>query len=461
MDLQKRFLDNCVNKCKIQPGKLLVAVSGGPDSVALLHLLLDVRDHLQIEPVVAHVNHSLRPEAGEDEKFCQQLAAMSGLEIISKTVDTKACASTKKMSIETAARELRYQALQEMASQQGCSDIALGHTANDQAETVLHNLSRGTGLRGLAGMPFRHGNIVRPLLTIYKQEILHYLEEQKIDYCKDSTNDEPIFKRNVIRNEVFPHLQEKMNPKIIEALCRVSTISNETDVFINAMAKSESEKIIKEQNHNKIILDIDRFSSYFSILRKYIIRNNLETLSGLKYRPDFESLSRADEIILSGKIGKRILFSGNWELLIDHDGIVLWNGEREKFDIDCNEKEENEFGGNRIFKYRFLSTLSSPNCVQSHDKFIQYVDSGKVRGNLRIRSKNKGDRFYPLGLRGSKSVSDFFTDHKIPLHKRSEIPIVVCDSGIIWIVGLHLDERFKVTDQTTSFLQLEVEEADT
>ncbi|MFQ5630783.1 MAG: tRNA lysidine(34) synthetase TilS [bacterium] len=460
MNLQERFLDNFVNKCRIQPGRVLVAVSGGPDSVALLHLLLEVHEQLQIEPVVAHVNHSLRQEADDDEAFCRQLTEQRDLLFVVRPVDTKAFAKAEKMSIETAARELRYQALHEMAQEQGCIDILLGHTANDQSETVLHNLSRGAGIRGLAGMPFRHGKIVRPLLTIYKNEILEYLDEHKIAYQKDSTNRELIFRRNVIRHRVMPELEKSLNPQITEAFCRISEISHEAEVFIDAMAKMEMEKVTKEKKAKKIILDIERISGYFPILRKYIIRNSLEALSDSALRPDFDMLSRTDQMIMAGKIGKRVQFSNAWELLIDHDGIVIWNGGQPRFDFICNQNEAFKIGEKRTFKYTFLSTPPSPNRVESHDNFTQYVDANKVKGQLHIRSVKAGDRFYPLGLNGSKSVSDLFTDRKIPLHQRSEVPVVACDAGIVWVVGLHLDDRFKVTNRTNSFLLLEIKEAD-
>ena len=459
MRLAEQFWHNLLTDCKLESGKALVAVSGGSDSVALLHLLLRSPAGFQVEPVIAHVNHQIRDESNADEAFCRKLAESLNLPFVAQKVDVPALAIQPKMSIETAARALRYQALHEMARRHGCAAILLGHTADDQAETVLHNISRGTGVRGLAGMLFRHGMLARPLLNVSKRAILRFLNEQNIAFRVDHTNADVSFRRNRIRHDVLPFLQQNLNPDITGALQRLAANTAEVEAFLQAMANAAQKNATIAQNPNKIILDIDRFSGYFPVLRKYIIRNSLEALSEQEVRQNYEALLRAGQLIEKRQIGKRTTLSGQWELLIDHDGIVIWNGKPRSFAIACHQDEIVYLSEQKTFRYSLLSALPSQKSLTSHGNDIQYVDANAIQGNIRIRSVREGDRFQPLGLKGSKLVNDFFSDRKVPLHKRSSIPVVACATGIIWVVGFQLDERFKVTNRTKSFLKMEFKEA--
>ena len=456
-ELVGRFLECAVTDCRIKPGRILVAVSGGPDSVALLHLLDRCRSELKIEPIVGHVNHQLRREAPADAVYCEKLAQSLQLPFVTRTVDTKAVARARKLSIETAARELRYQALAEMAREMRCSDIAIGHSADDQAETVLFNLARGSGFRGLAGMPFRLGNRVRPLLRLRRTEILHFLKQQHISYRIDASNQNPNFQRNLIRHEVLPYLARCLNPNFAEHLLKISELGGLAESYFQEQAVQALQQIVKGRQQNKIILDIERFWRYFSIVRKYILRNVLEELSGRKIRPDFGMLSRVESLAATGTIGQRIALLQGWEFLIDHDGLVLWDGSRVEFDMAALPGTSIEYRPGQ--KLKIVKRIRSEvDYAAQADARNQYVDADKIAGEIRIRSVRPGDRFVPLGAGGTKKVLDVLADRKVPLHRRRETPLVVCETGIIWLVGQHLDERFKITEQTQTIYHLQIEE---
>lgn len=458
--LMQQFRETAQQKCRIEPGKLLVAVSGGSDSVALLILLHRHRELLAIEPVVAHIDHGLRPESSADAGFVRELANSLQLPFVCRQVRVREAARRRKSSLESAARDLRHQALLELADAQGCHDIAYGHTAGDQAETVLLNLARGAGLRGLAGMPYRFGRRVRPLLDQSRDTLRDFLQAAGISYREDASNRQLHFRRNLIRQQVLPYLESSLNPKMAEVLCRLAAHAAETEAFVQQEAGRALAAAVKETDGSKIVLDIKQFSSYYSLVRKYIIRNSLEMISHRAIRPSTTALSRVDQLITTGHIGKRVRVHPDWEVLIDHDGVVVWDGKPERFEVTCKPGQEVVFEQNRRFKSSIVSPSLDASELKS-DADNQFVDAAKISGELHIRSYLPGDRFFPLGLDGSKRVSDLFADAKVPLHRRHRVPIVACDTGIIWIAGLQLDNRFRLTPHTRHILHLQVQDSKT
>lgn len=449
-----KFLAACRERCRLQGGRVLVALSGGPDSVALVHLLLVYRDRLGIEPIVAHIDHKLRRDSAADADFCRDLAEKWGLAFHVRAIETGSYARTHKLSLETAARELRYQALRAIAQETGAADIAVGHTASDQAETVLHRMVRGTGIRGLAGMAYRTGSLVRPLLGISRKEILAYLQAEKLPFREDATNHDLRFTRNMIRHEILPLLGARLNPRVEEALNRLAMIAGETEAALDHLAEEALHKAVLYRDAQKIILDIHRISSYFSALQKYIIRKGLEEVSEGAVQPDFVDLQQIERLLTRHVIGKRYRFPGNWEVLIDHDGVVLWKNQPVAFDEFLRGSSGRVQVGKSILEWKRLSSKELSPGFQGLAPSTVFIDADRVAGTLRVRTPRRGDRFRPLGLNGSKSLGDYFTDRKIPHHQRPEVPVVVCDRGIIWVVGMHLDARFKLTSRTTSLLQL-------
>lgn len=452
--IEDQFLTALLEKCGAAEQRILVALSGGPDSVALLHLLVATQKLWQGQLFAAHINHKLRAAAEDDALFCSKLCEHLQIPFFTEKVDVRDFSANEKLSIETAARELRYETLDRILREQKCNLLALGHHADDQAETTLGNLLRGTGLRGLAGMPYKFGNRIRPLLGLSQNDLLDFLKEQQISYRKDESNLDTQFKRNKIRHKLLPYLQQEYNPQISDALNKLSQISNHAEDYLVSEAGKALQAMTIEETEFKIVLDIERFWSYFDILQKYALRLAIEKLTSNQIRPNYSDLERIETSLKTNKIGTQIPLHGKWEALIDREVIVFRATTAFNFDmhVEMDGFAEHKDGW-KITATRIDSAGIDPR--NQATRFSQFTDNTKIKGRIRVRSFRKGDFFYPLGLKGKKSISDYFTDRKVALYKRKEIPIVYCDTGIIWIVGHHLDERFKVTSHTNSIIKFE------
>lgn len=290
--LKQKFLNNLIEKCGAYSQRILVAFSGGPDSTALLHLLIRTREKWKGELVVVHVNHSLRQNASDDEAFCRQFCEGYNIPFITRKVNVLRHSKLQKLSIEMAARELRYKALFEVFEKEKCDAVALGHHRDDQVETVLGNIVRGTGLRGLTGMHFQKENKIRPLLDFQQVEILEYLGAENISYRVDESNFETAYKRNKLRHNLLPLLQQKYNPQIADALIKLSRLSHDAEEYIVTQAKEALDIIIIEKTHTKIVLDIDSLRHYFVVLQKYILRLVIEVLTKNQVIPSYSDLDR-------------------------------------------------------------------------------------------------------------------------------------------------------------------------
>lgn len=450
------FLENLVRKCGAQGQRILVAFSGGPDSTALLDLLVTTSAAWGGEIVAAHIHHGLRNSANKDEAFCRRFCSDRAISLFVQHVDIRQYVHQEKVSVETAARELRYRALNRILVEQNCDLLALGHHKDDQAETVLGNLLRGTGLRGLAGMQFRTDKKIRPLLNLYQEEILRYLQAKHLAYCVDESNVDTKYKRNDIRHNLMPLLQKDYNPQIVDGLVKLSQISGEAEEYLMHQAAHAFYHIKTDESPTKIVLDIDGFRSYFGGLQKYILRLVIEKLTCNQVKPSFSDLDRIQAGLGKNKIGTLVPLHGKWEVLIEHDFLVFRPIAKIEFDLQIELGKETHHRS----EWSITATEKKPgfDFLKEAGQNCQFVDQNKIQGNIGIRNMRTGDSFYPLGVGGKKSISNYFTDKKIPQHKRAEIPIVYCDTGIIWIVGHHLDERFKITSQTTSIIQFEFKE---
>ena len=457
--IKKSFLDTLEKKCGASGKRILVALSGGPDSVALLHLLASTRENWRGELAAAHINHQLRPAANKDEKFCHALCEQLDIPLETVQIDVVNFAKAKKLSIETAARELRYRELNKIREKIEFDYLALGHHADDQAETVLGNLVRGTGLRGLAGMPYKYRNRIRPLLKFRSKEILEYLNEQDIEFRIDKTNVDTKFRRNDIRHNLLPQLERKFNPQIRDSLSRLAQISYDAETYLVHQAAVALQEMTIEETPHKIVLDIERFWHYFVVLQKYALRLAIEKISQKGLRPNYNDLERILTCLQANKIGMQVPLHGKWEALIDRDVLVIRETAAPEFnfELQIGSAVRHESGWQIQLSEQLPADIDPRKYATP---YIQFIDHDKITGTIRVRNLQTGDYFYPLGLGGKKSVSDYFTDRKVPLHKRGDIPLVASGDEIIWVTGFHLDERYKISSQTTSILKLEFKDQD-
>lgn len=409
------------NKLLNPDGKVIVALSGGADSVALLHILLS----LHYECVAAHCNFHLRGEESErDELFVRSLCGEWRVPLHVRQFDTEAYARANRLSIEMAARDLRYAWFKELATQMQAQAVAVAHHADDQAETVLMNLVRGAGLRGMCGIPTRNGIVVRPLLCCTRQGIEDYLRTKQIPFVTDSTNAQTDYKRNKFRHIILPAL-EQINPGIRQ------TLAGERDHFagyrqiVQAYMEQAAARIVREKDGR---LHIDTAC----LLREPAPETVLyELLSPYGFNATQTGQLHA---ALEGTPGKRFESATHYAIK-DRTEIII--GRR----TDSGQAAP----GIDISIRPRRATEQFP----AADADVAFFDADKLRSPLSVRHWQAGDVFHPIGLKGKKKISDFFTDCKLDVQQKQEVWLVLSGTEVAWVAGHRIDERFKVGAGTT------------
>lgn len=454
----KKFKNFARERQLIGPGDaLLVAVSGGVDSVVLVDLLRQVQSEWKLRLKIIHLNHGIRgSEADRDEVFVRSLAKQLQIDVIIEKQDVPAYQEEHGLGLEEAAREVRYQFYERILAETGFKRVALGHQKNDQAETILANFLRGAGISGLSGIPVRRGPFIRPLLWASREEILRYAGERKLDFNEDTSNADVGYRRNRIRHELLPYLEKHFNPEIVEHTSQLGAVFSEVESFLIAKARESAENCILLQNQSKIILDIGKFSKYFNIVKKYILRDFLQKMGVESSYLTFKMYETLLSLVSKGTKGRKIPITPDVTILVDHAGLVIQKTQPFQnilLSIEPGQKYTLEEYG-----IHFLSRFSSD--PREFHRFtdnptVEWVDWNLLRGKqLSLRPWRQGDRFFPLGLGGQKKISDFLIDEKIPFHERKQVLVFTANGEIVWVCGFRLDNRFRVTKATKRSLEL-------
>lgn len=454
--LLARFENNLRDWELVAPGQtVVVAVSGGVDSMVLLDLFARIRETWRLHLVVAHLNHALRgEEADRDQAFVKARAGDYGLRMIVGRADVPAYARQHHLSHEAAARMLRYDFLRRTALAAQADRVALGHHANDQAETLLDHLLRGAGLAGLGGMWWRRGILVRPLLDVTRGEILAYACERQLPFCEDSSNADRRIRRNRLRHELLPLLASQYNPRLVQALARACQAMQEADQGLRTLAAQLLTRDGKSEG-GKIVLDIATFLRYLLVLQKYVLWEAVEEVGGERRQLDSRRLERVLRLAKKGRPGSRVSLGSGLEATISGRSLVIGGTAYEPFLLEV------EIGKEVVEPRHGFTFRCGPVAVGEfqaqvgRSRAVEFIDAEQVRGQLRLRSWQPGDRLIPLGMDEAKKVSDVFVDAKVPYHRRRLIPLLECEAGIIWLCGVRLDERFRVTGNTKRVLKLE------
>jgi tRNA(Ile)-lysidine synthase len=455
-DLPGRFRTHLKATNLIEPGeKVLVAVSGGLDSVALLHLLNKLRGEMEIVLEVVHVHHGLRgAEADADLQFTRDLAEKLNLPFHFRRVETRMHAKTHRLSLEESARNLRYQAFDEILKEAGATKLATAHTADDQAETILDHLLRGSGVTGLRGMTPIRGPYIRPLLQFSREELEGFVRDQCIFFREDSSNRDLSFKRNRIRHELLPYLKTHFNPDLVATLANTANILKENESFLVDFAGKAYKSLVSLKN-DEIVLEIKPFLNYFAIVQKYILFCAGVQLGIPRKDWTFKKTERVLEAVASRRIGKRIQINRAFDAYLDHDGLVI--GRRTKsatrINLDLRKQDSVEF---QRFVIRWSIQQTTKNLRFGKNKKVEFVDFDKTGHLVCLRTSLPGDRFIPLNFSGHKKIASLFSDQKVPHRLRKETPILESPNGIAWVGGYGIDDRFKVTSQTKHLLKLEL-----
>jgi len=437
--------------------RVVAALSGGADSTALLVALTQISKKLNFDIIVAHYNHGLRgTRSDKEEKYSQELATKSGLIFVSGKMDFKL--RQKGVSQEDFYRKQRYQFLNKIAEDYNAQKIALGHNIQDQAETVLLNLLRGSGLDGLKGiLPMREGKFIRPLIEVSRAEIVAFLNEAGISYCQDSSNDSNIYLRNKIRSELIPYLKEKFNPKIVENLAQMSEILRQDDDFILNFVQETLKSPYIQNQPDGISLDIDYLKGLAPAIRSRLFKEILESMNPEKNGFSFINIKALERLAQLAESGKRISLPLGIEAKREYDKLILTRDNASLSQVDyeypvnipgiIHVKETN----------RTISIEKIPrDKMDLQNKEKVYLDLDKIQQTIVLRNRRDGDRFQPLGMKGRQKIKSLFINQKISRDKRNEVMLLVDQNSVIWIENMHLSDRVKISPQTKNVLVLEI-----
>lgn len=441
----------------IQKGdKIVVGLSGGPDSVCLLHILSRLKEELDLEIYAAHLNHQIRGiEAQKDAFYISKLCEEMGITFFIKSINVPEYCEKNGVSIEEGARKLRYEMFYEIKNNTRANKIAIGHNLNDQAETILMRMMRGTGLQGLKGIEYiRDGVIIRPILNIERNDIEEYCKQNKLNPRIDKTNLESIYTRNKIRLELIPYMKDNFNSNIIESIVRMGNSLRSDNDYI------ESEALIKFKEVSNIKSDsveinLKPYINLHNSMKVRILRNSIKHILGDANFIDQRHIDDIIELEDESKIDKVINLPRGIYVYRKKNSIILTNKEIVIEEIEfCYNIPSNGF-----IKVKEIGTIIETQVVSINkykrsksDKSCNWFDFNKIKGGIVVRNRRSGDKIKLSG--GSKKIKDLFIDIKIPKEDRCKVPVIADDQGILSVGNFRNSENYKIDEETKEVLKV-------
>jgi tRNA(Ile)-lysidine synthase len=463
-DLRSKVKELITSRKLIRPGDhVLAAFSGGPDSLCLLHVLNELSGELGFKLTACHVDHHLRGKASQaDAAWARQLAQSWGVKLITVNVDVRAHSRKHKLSLETSARELRRAALLETARLSKCNRIATGHNQDDQAETVLMHLIRGSGLSGLSGIPVINGRYIRPLLNCSRDRIEAYLKQHKLAGRKDASNSSPEYFRNRVRHQLMP-LLETYNPRIKRSLSNLAG-NVEHDLEIINIQVEKAFDLCAQSDKSKIAIDLSKFKLYNKGLQHNLLRHCSEQLLGPGLVPDSLHIARAIELLLKGRTGNKVSLLGDISIEKSYGQAVLIKNRPAGSDpvrIPALMSRKLAIQGTTKFgEYSVRAWMADKQDIRNITKCppeLAYFDAAISKGlPLDIVSKSDGDRMIPFWHRSAKKIKEIFIEAKVPQTQRAGWPLVRRGATVVWLCGIRRSNAFPVTSKTKKVLCLEL-----
>jgi len=463
----------------IRPGEtVLIGVSGGPDSVALLHMLNELVPELSLKLAVAHLNHSLRKEADEEAAFVASICDRLGLACHISKVDVFGYRRRHKLSIEAAGRRMRYAFYKSVIEQYGYDKIALGHHADDNAELVLMFLLRGSGPVGFSGIPpVREETIIRPLIRLSRNDIEHYLEAVDLPSISDRSNQDNRFLRNRIRNELIPHLQRSYNPRIIPALNRLSDILRDESNWMAEVTATDYAQVLIAGGKGQCRLSAVSLMRLSTAARRRVIRKAISEVKGDLRRISFAHVEAILGLIASSSQRPVVALPEGLIVRRIDDSICIFADDRRKtarpgvfseksaphfrYRVQRPQSPQHlpivilieEIGWRITFAVMDVAEVGA---VHNTGQGVVFFDIDSLTFPLILRNVQPGDRFTPIGLNGSQKVKKFFIDHKVPQERRWECPVLISGEHIAWLVGHRIADGCKLTPDTQWVLRAEL-----
>jgi len=443
MNLRKFKILNNEEKLIEYGDKIILAMSGGPDSVFLYELLKSIKKDMNLTIYFAHINHDLRgKDSDNDENFVIELGNAENVKTYTKKVNIKEYAKMKNISEEEAGREIRYGFFRELKDKLGATKVALAHNEDDVVETFMFRLIRGTSLKGLEGIPVKREFFIRPILSYPKEEILSFLEEENISYCIDKTNFEDLYTRNKIRLNLIPYIEKEFNSNFKE---KIINLISDIGAF-NGIINSNLKKYMKSD-----ILDVKELKKENKFIQRTIISEYLQKNDISVNRNKIMEIQKLLETDGTKEI------SGNDKYRIKKTYDILEVVEVKKSKPKTDEIKEVVIPGTVIWNnYKIIAELvkdvESSKETKSEKEFYCNLKKGDI---LTVRSRNNGDKFYPVKMKGKKKLKDLFIDLKIPKEERESIPIITYKDEILWVGKIRGDRRFEDREKNKVKLRIE------
>jgi len=442
------------NNLVIRGEQVLVSLSGGPDSTALLRLLHELSRKLKITLGAVYINHKIRPRAVKKEiEFCEKLCHRLQLDFILVEDDIPLLAKEMKVSVEEAGHLFRRAILNEIAAEEGYDKIALAHHADDIVETILFRLFRGTGPQGLNPIKPLSGSFIRPLYNIRKSEIESYLKKIRQPFLLDRSNLKSNYSRNYIRNKILPVIEKHFGDKYAGSIIQFADILAGENRYLDKVTQWELNKISRMTRGGKIVVDLNKMSTYDDWLKRRLIKKIFDKIGA---RPGFGSYADVMRVIeLAEGKSKAADLEDNIRVVRHQDLMFVHRGK-----IKIPERELKLKGKNplpELRSYLKCHNLQKEQAILREQKAGNKInmDFDRISPPVIIRNIRPGDRFVPLGMKGSKKIGDWLTDRKIPRIIRDEIPVIADREGIIWLVGHQLADRVRINKATRKVLAVE------
>ncbi|MDO9493302.1 tRNA lysidine(34) synthetase TilS [Acetobacterium sp.] len=443
---------------------VLIGVSGGADSLALLYFLDKFADQFHIAIGVAHLHHGLRGAAADgDEAFVQNFCQERNISFFSRQRNIQEISQTEKISVEEAGRKERYGFFRAIAEDHGYNRIAMGHHINDQAETMLMRLIRGTGVKGVSGIKSSRDNLyIRPFLCLQKKEILNYCEIHKLAFRTDATNFQRDYTRNKIRLDIMPMILE-INPRAEVHFNEFTKIANEYEAFFEKYVDQIEDRILAKKE-NSVVIDRDLWLREEPVVQKEILRRSIFKFKGSLKEIEYNHITAFYSLLKSDKTIWEIHFPHDILIMRRYDRVIVAEKQKvmgsiilpkqilpnktylfskERLILETKFVSQDEFRKKRSFFSKEMENHSE-----------KYFDYDKIKGILVLRSRQSGDYFYPTGLAGKKSIKKYYIDKKIDRNQRDEIPLLVTEAEVLWILGYAINQQYLADDDTKNIIRV-------
>lgn len=465
-DTIEKKIEDYIRKYNMIGGaeNIVAGVSGGADSMCMLHLLKKFRERYGYRLAVVHIHHGLRgKDADEDMEYVEKCCDEWKIEFYPFRYKVEELAKQWHMSSEEAGRKVRYDSFYKVLKELGGGKIAVAHNSDDNSETFLLNLFRGTGITGLTGISPVRQNIIRPVLCLGRKQILEYLRENGIDYRTDETNEGELYTRNKIRNRVLPYVRQDINDRASEHIIQAADALSEICSYMDKQADSAYRTVVRQQNQRYEIL-IPEMEYYDKVLQKMICRKAVESLAGkLK---DITSV-HIDIILelMAGETGKKANLPYDIVCEKQYQTLLLYKNQGKKQHsrrgcIECDieglgeEKREILLGDEGVFKLKKIKKVIT-NIKFEEKMYTKWLDYDILKSTFQIRNRRAGDYIVINRSGGRKKIKDFFIDLKIPREERDKILLLAKGSEIFWVIGYRISERCKISEDTKNILEIE------